>query len=56
MKKELLRKIEKIAVRAVKKAQQESHRRGLPIVYAENGKIYFELPDGSITTANPFSV
>ncbi|MFA5033250.1 MAG: hypothetical protein WC614_09535 [bacterium] len=55
MKKELLCKIERIAVRAVKKAQQENHRKGLPIVYTKNGKIYFELPNGSITTINPFS-
>ncbi|MDD5529722.1 MAG: hypothetical protein PHX21_06790 [bacterium] len=56
MKKELLCKIERIAARAVKKAQQENHRKGLPIVYAKNGKIYFELSDGSVTTVNPFSV
>ena len=45
--------IKKIGDRAVKKAQDENRRFGLPNVYVKNGKIYFELPNGRQTTTNP---
>ncbi len=42
-----------IGNRAVKKAQAENHKKGLPNVYSKNKKLYFELPDGTITMKNP---
>jgi hypothetical protein len=33
---------------AVRKAQAENHRLGLPNVYSRNGQIIFEMPDGEI--------
>ena len=58
MKKDLyveLIKISKIGNRAVKKAQEENRRKGLPSVYSKNKKLYYELPDGTITMKDPFS-
>lgn len=43
----------KIGSRAVKKAQAENKRKGLPNVYSKNKKLYFELPDGTITMKDP---
>lgn len=54
MKKSLADKITKIGNRAVKKAQEENRRKGIPNVYAINGKIFFELPNGELSTNNPF--
>lgn len=31
-----------------------SRRKGIPIVFSENGIIYYELPSGEITTKSPF--
>jgi len=45
--------IKKIGDRAVKKAQEENRRLGLPNIYVKNNKIYFELPNGKLTTTNP---
>ncbi|MGE4170667.1 MAG: hypothetical protein AB7F28_08130 [Candidatus Margulisiibacteriota bacterium] len=47
---ELLR----IGNKAVKEAQLENLKNGIPNVYSQNGKIYYQLPDLSITTENPF--
>jgi len=58
MKKEIyveLLKMAKIGNRAVKKAQEENRRKGLPNVYSKNKKLYYELPDGTITMKDPFS-
>lgn len=33
---------------AIRKAQAENHRLGLPNVYSRNGKIIFEMPNGEI--------
>jgi hypothetical protein len=33
---------------AVRKAQEENHRLGLPNVYSRNGKLIYEMPDGEI--------
>lgn len=51
---ELFMKITRIGNRAVKKAQEENRNKGIPNVYSRNGKLYFELPDGTITDKNPF--
>jgi hypothetical protein len=45
--------ITKIGNRAVKKAQEENHRLGIPNVYCKNGQIYYQLPDGTITMEKP---
>ena len=43
----------KIGNRAVHKAQEENRKKGLPNVYSKNKKLYFELPDGTITMKDP---
>lgn len=42
-----------IANRAVRKAQEENRRNGVPNVYVVNGTIVWQLPDGTITTVDP---
>ena len=44
----------RIASRAVRKAQEESRRLGVPNVYAHNGTLLYELPDGGLTAADPY--
>ena len=44
----------KIGNRAVQKAQANNRKKGIPNVYAKNNKVVFELPNGKITTVNPF--
>jgi hypothetical protein len=39
---------------AVHKAQVENRQLGIPNVYALHGRLFFELPDGTITQKNPF--
>jgi hypothetical protein len=46
---------QRIGNRAVRKAQEESRRLGVPNVYVLNGKILYELPDGTLTTEDPFT-
>jgi hypothetical protein len=53
MDKSLLVDIITIGNRAVRKAQKESLKKGVPNVYCKDGKFYFELPDGTITTKVP---
>ena len=38
---------------AVRNAQKENMKRGIPNVYHKNGKLYYELPDGEITSDTP---
>lgn len=40
--------------KAIEKAKEEIRAKGLPIVFNHNGKIYYELPNGEITTKSPF--
>ena len=46
---ELLR----IGNRAVKRAQMENRKRGIPNVYSYNGELYYELPNGELTKEDP---
>lgn len=46
--------ISKIFNRAVKKAQEENRRKGIPNVYSINGKMVFELPNGQLVTDYKF--
>ena len=45
----------KLGNRAVKKAQENNRKKGIPNVYCINGKIIFELPNGELTTQYSFS-
>ena len=45
----------KLGNRAVKKAQENNRKKGIPNVYCINGKLIFELPNGEITTQYSFS-
>jgi hypothetical protein len=47
-------KISKLFNRAVKKAQEENRRKGIPNVYCINGKIVYALPDGTFATEYQF--
>ena len=50
---ESLIKVSRIGNRAVKKVQMENREKGLPNVYSKNKRLYYELPDGTITMTNP---
>ena len=39
---------QRIGNRAVREAQAENHRLGLPNIYWRSGKIVYEMPDGEI--------
>ena len=43
----------RIGKKAVKEAQARSLANGVPNVYSRNGKPYFEMPDGTITSVVP---
>ena len=45
----------RIASSAVAKAQHESREQGVPNVYSINGRIYFELPSGELSTSDPYT-
>jgi hypothetical protein len=44
----------RIGNRAVHKALEENRQLGIPNVFSRNGKVYYELPNGEITTEDPF--
>ncbi len=44
---------ERIGQIAVQKAQEESRRLGVPNVYYIDGVIYWELPNGELSTTDP---
>jgi len=44
----------RIGNRAVHKALEENRQLGIPNVFSRNGKLYYELPNGVITTEDPF--
>lgn len=39
---------------AVKKAQEENRKKGIYNVYAFNGRLVYELPNGELTYEKPF--
>jgi hypothetical protein len=51
---ELTLKIARIGSRALREAHEENHRQNLPNIFTRNKILYFEMPDGTITTDNPF--
>lgn len=38
----------------VRKAQADARKAGVPLVYSINGILHWELPDGSLTTVDPW--
>ncbi|MBA2606168.1 MAG: hypothetical protein H0U96_04780 [Acidobacteria bacterium] len=38
----------RIGNRAVRQAQEENHRLGLPNIFLRNGRIVYEMPNGEI--------
>lgn len=50
---ELGTKILKIGSKAVKDAQKDSLKRGIANAYSKNNKLFFQLPDGTITQEKP---
>ena len=50
----LSEEILKIGNRAVKKAQENNRKKGIPNVYCINGKIVFELPNGQFVNQYDF--
>ena len=54
---ELLKKGQELVAignRAVRDAQEENRRRGIPNVYSINGVLYWELPDGTLSRTDPY--
>ena len=47
------REMLQIANRAVKRAQEENRKKGIPNVYDFNGHLYYELPNGELTKEDP---
>ena len=47
------RELLRIGNRAVKRAQEENRKRGIPNVYSYKGHIYYELPNGELTKEDP---
>jgi hypothetical protein len=45
---------QRIGTHAARQAMQENRELGIPNAYDRDGKLYFELPDGTITQKNPF--
>ena len=50
------RALELIAIgnRGVRAAMIENHKKGLPNVFGIDDKIYYRMPDGTITMKSPF--
>jgi len=50
---EIVERMTAIASKAVRLAQEENRRKGIANVYSINGKIVWQLPDGSVTMTRP---
>lgn len=50
---DLSAELTRLGNRGVRKAQKENLRLGIPNIYFKNGKIYYQLPNGEITTEKP---
>jgi len=46
--------MQRIGNDAVNRVLKENKELGIPIVFSRNGIIYYELPNGEITTKSPF--
>lgn len=49
----MVEEMTRMANTAVHLAQEENRRNGIPNVYVINGKIIWQLPDGTITDVDP---
>ena len=38
----------------MRQAQADLRAKGIPLCFSRNGRIYYEMPDGSIQTENPY--
>ena len=38
----------------MQEAQANLRAKGIPLCFSRNGRIYYEMPDGSIQTKNPY--
>ena len=45
--------ITRIVTESVLAAQEENRRKGVPNVYVLNGKLVWQLPDGTVMTRQP---
>lgn len=50
---EMTSKILKVGKKSVKDAQKDSLKRGIANVYSKNKRLYFQLPDCTITEQVP---
>ena len=50
---EIVERFTRIGNTAVHAAQEENRRKGIANVYVINGKIVWQMPDGSVTTTRP---
>jgi hypothetical protein len=50
---EKVQELMRIANCAVRAAQEENRRRGIPNVYSINGILYYELPNGELSREDP---
>lgn len=50
---EIVERITRIGNTAVHLAQEENRRKGIPNVYCINGKIVWQLPDGTLSMQDP---
>jgi len=46
--------VNKIAAQAMQEEKEKNKRLGIPSAFMQNGKIYYELADGTITTEKPW--
>ena len=53
---EWAREMLRIGNRAVKRAQEENRKKGIPNVYDFNGHLYYELPNGELTKEDPYRI
>ena len=51
---EKVQELTRIGNRAVRDAQEENRRLGVPNVYSINGILYWELPDGTLSRTDPY--
>ncbi len=50
---EIVERITRIGNTAVHLAQEENRRKGIPNVYCINGRIVWQLPDGTLSMQDP---
>jgi hypothetical protein len=51
---EKVQELIRIGNRAVRAAQEENRRLGVPNVYSINGVLYYELPNGELSQTDPY--